>query len=61
VTVVGAVVGTGSGVKGASAIKSLPYTGASHMMELVALGLVLLIAGILMLGLVKRVTGEESP
>ncbi|HVT64947.1 MAG TPA: LPXTG cell wall anchor domain-containing protein [Mycobacteriales bacterium] len=58
--VVGALVGTGSGVKGASAIKALPYTGASHLMELVALGLVLLITGILMLGVIARVSDGDS-
>jgi LPXTG-motif cell wall-anchored protein len=37
-----------------SAFTALPFTGASHVMVIVALGLFLIIAGLLAIGLVRR-------
>jgi hypothetical protein len=58
-SVVGVVIGAGAGTKGASA--ALPFTGASHVMELVAVAVVLLVAGLLAVGLVRRASGADSP
>ncbi|HVT64950.1 MAG TPA: LPXTG cell wall anchor domain-containing protein [Mycobacteriales bacterium] len=59
-SVAGAVVGAAAGAKGAPALKSLPYTGASHLMVLVAIGFVLLIAGVLMVGFFRRLSDGDS-
>ncbi|MGN6473449.1 MAG: hypothetical protein ACTHK4_07350 [Mycobacteriales bacterium] len=58
-SVVGAVVG-GTAAP-ATAASTLPFTGASHLMDLVALAIVLLVAGVLAVGLARRSSGETSP
>jgi LPXTG-motif cell wall-anchored protein len=60
-SVVGVVVGAGAGVNGASAATVLPFTGASQLMLLVTIGVALLVAGVLVLGLVRRESTRESP
>lgn len=63
-TAVGVMVGGGAVTQTAtpaSVLKSLPFTGASHVMELVAIGLVLLVVGVLAVGLARRRSDGEAP
>jgi hypothetical protein len=65
-TVVGALLSSGavghSDATPASVVRTLPFTGAGDVMVLVALALVLLIAGGLALGLARqRRTDGDSP
>jgi hypothetical protein len=53
----GAVAHGGSPVTLAS---TLPFTGASHVMVMVAIAVVLLVAGALVVGLVRRPPDGES-
>lgn len=58
-SVVGVVLGGGGTVVGNAAatpsvVGSLPFTGASHIMVMIAVALVLLVAGLLALGLARR-------
>jgi hypothetical protein len=58
-SVVGAVVGTSAAP--VTAATALPFTGASHVMELVVFAVVLLVAGVLAIGLARRISDGESP
>ncbi len=42
----------------ADLVHQLPFTGASHLMQLIGLGLFLLVAGVLLTGLANRRGGE---
>jgi LPXTG-motif cell wall-anchored protein len=64
-TLVGVMVGGGAVAHGdvaspATVASTLPFTGASHVMLLVAIGVVLLVAGLLAVGLVRRPADGDS-
>jgi hypothetical protein len=58
-SVVGAVLG-GTAAP-ATAASTLPFTGASHVMDLIVIGVVLLVAGVLAIGLARRTSDGTSP
>jgi LPXTG-motif cell wall-anchored protein len=57
-TLVGVVTGGGAIANAdgspAGVLTALPFTGASHVMVILALGLFLIVAGLLAIGLVRR-------
>lgn len=63
-SLVGVMVGGGavtqSGTSPASVASSLPFTGASHVMVMVAIAVVLIVAGVLAVGLARRPSDGES-
>lgn len=54
VVVGSAFTGGGGGVTLASLPATLPYTGATHVMLMIAVGLILVVAGFLFVGLARR-------
>ncbi|HWC33331.1 MAG TPA: hypothetical protein VG650_00765 [Mycobacteriales bacterium] len=63
-SVVGVVLGGGAAAHGAAPVAvatSLPFTGASHVMVMVAIAVVLLVAGVLAVGLARRPSDGEAP
>lgn len=55
----------GSTATGGGAITALPatlpFTGATHLMLMIAVGLVLLVAGVLVTGLARRASDGSAP
>ena len=43
------------------AVKALPFTGASHLLTLLAIGLLTVLAGVMMMTMARRHGGENSP
>jgi hypothetical protein len=64
-SLVGVMVGGGAVTQSAhsvpAVVRSLPFTGASHIVVMVALALVLVIAGALAVGLARRASDGEAP
>ena len=59
----GATQGTPSEVsrQALDAVTALPFTGASHLLTLLAIGLLTVLAGVMMMTMARRHGGESSP
>ncbi|HVV76471.1 MAG TPA: hypothetical protein VHC43_10585 [Mycobacteriales bacterium] len=63
-SLVGVMVGGGAirhSAAPATVASSLPFTGASHVMTMVAIAVVLLVAGVLAIGLARRPADGDAP
>lgn len=62
-TVGGVLISGTAGGGGVSLIRELPFTGATHLMLLLAVGTLMVVAGVLMTGLGRRHTtpGPHRP
>lgn len=58
-TVGGVLISGTAGGGGVSLVRELPFTGATHLMLLLAVGTLLVVAGILMTGLGRRHAGPS--